>query len=418
MNRMTGNPGRNERGQVTLLVALILLVAITIVVLFTARSAIMEQRVSANELRAKQAMAAAEAGLDRAHSYMLAGGLDQDDDDQLDVLPTQTLDNGATYRVLFCDSETPDFNPGNDGRCARSATATMTCNDASHRARNAMVIACGWSDDSAARHMVTQLLRASPSMARPPSNPLTARGNVNVSGNMTVVNYYNNLTIWTGHSLDFNNATAKTFIRDPNLPVPQAPDLDDPDLLANYPAVPEDTNFANCNNNSAYYICSTHKDARGPDVIETDTTLLNLTNDELFQSYFGLDPASYRDTVVTQEVTEAELADGGLRENEILWLDGGGTIDMELGTRLEPVILIVDGDAHFGANAVIHGMVYVRGGVGGTGTPKIYGATVVEGEVDGTGNVTVLYDPVAAGGAANIGELSGVPGSWRDWAQP
>ncbi|MFP4155093.1 MAG: PilX N-terminal domain-containing pilus assembly protein [Halothiobacillaceae bacterium] len=418
MTRIVRLDRRQERGQVTLLVALVLLVAITIVVLFTARSAIVEQRVSANETRAKQAMAAAEAGLDRAHVYMREDGLDQDDDGTLDVLATQTLGNGATNRVLFCDGSDPEFNPASGGHCARNATGTMTCNAASPRARHATIVACGWSDDSAARHQVTQVVRSSPSMANPPSNPLTARGTVNVAGNMTVVNYYNNLTIWTGQTLDYNNATAKTFIRDPNLPAPETPDLDDPDALAGYPAVPEDINFANCSNTGDYYICGTHKDARGPDVIESDTTLRNLSNEQLFESYFGLPPDDYRDQVVTSEVTHQELTDGDSRDGEIIWLDEGGSINRELGTRLDPVILIVDGDVEFGGNAVIHGIVYVRGDLGGSGTPRIYGSIIVEGEADGTGNVTVLYDPVAAGGAASIGELSGVPGSWRDWAQP
>ena len=67
IKRMNGNaiPAK-EHGASTLFITLILLLLSSLVVFYTARNAINEQRLSANEVRTKQAHDAASAGLDYA----------------------------------------------------------------------------------------------------------------------------------------------------------------------------------------------------------------------------------------------------------------------------------------------------------------------------------------------------------------
>ncbi|HHO69901.1 MAG TPA: hypothetical protein ENN02_00255, partial [Halothiobacillus sp.] len=73
-----------QQGMATVMAALVLLVAATLIVLFTARSAFMEQRISGNEVRAKQAMAAAQAGFDHALAHIQKNGIDHDNDGIVD----------------------------------------------------------------------------------------------------------------------------------------------------------------------------------------------------------------------------------------------------------------------------------------------------------------------------------------------
>ncbi|MBN2843667.1 MAG: hypothetical protein JXM68_11280, partial [Sedimentisphaerales bacterium] len=59
-----------QSGAATLLVAVILLIVITVVTLYTANVGLQDQRISGNDFRAKVAFSAAQAGLDYAESYI------------------------------------------------------------------------------------------------------------------------------------------------------------------------------------------------------------------------------------------------------------------------------------------------------------------------------------------------------------
>jgi len=59
-----------QRGVATLFVSLMLLIAVTLLVMFAARVGILDQRISGNEYRHKEAFSNAEAGLDQAASYL------------------------------------------------------------------------------------------------------------------------------------------------------------------------------------------------------------------------------------------------------------------------------------------------------------------------------------------------------------
>ncbi|MDR9451015.1 MAG: hypothetical protein RI637_07355, partial [Acidimicrobiia bacterium] len=317
------------------------------------------------------------------------------------------------YQVAFCAPASP-----NVGSCPETP-APPTCNPTSPLALEALVASCGWSDDRAARRLVTRLIRNTPSMPGPATNPVTAKGGVNVSGNVSVANYFNNLSIWTGETLDTASATGKTFIRKPTLDVPENPDFSDPDSWADYTPpdgeISENFNFANCT--SANFICGTQKNVQGPDVIDNDTTLAGITDDDLFRNFFGYDPATYLDRSVSNEVTSATLDDGTNRAREIIWVNGdlNGLPD-ELGTRTEPVVLIVDGNFNTSGNPILNGVLYVRGDIQGSGTPVINGALIAEGTVNKSGgNIEVLYDPLAVGIASRLGDAASVPGTWRDW---
>ena len=87
-----------------------------------------------------------------------------------------------------------------------------------------------------------------------------------------------------------------------------------------------------------------------------------------------------------------------------------------IGSRNQPVTILVNGNWTGGGNTTIYGMVYVKGDVNLTGGVTVVGATAVEGQVAGTGNLTVVYDPTTIDNVkTKTGKPGAIPGSWRDW---
>ncbi|ATI02118.1 MULTISPECIES: PilX N-terminal domain-containing pilus assembly protein [Cycloclasticus] len=60
----------NQKGVATLLVSIILLIGVTLITVFAARVGVMDQRISANEYRHKEAQAAADAALEQAAAFI------------------------------------------------------------------------------------------------------------------------------------------------------------------------------------------------------------------------------------------------------------------------------------------------------------------------------------------------------------
>ncbi|TNG02135.1 MAG: hypothetical protein EP297_01520, partial [Gammaproteobacteria bacterium] len=73
-----------QRGAMSLLISLVILVLITFVSLYTAHTVSMEQKITGNEFRSRQSFEAAEAGLRGALTY-LRNGIDRNDDGLADT---------------------------------------------------------------------------------------------------------------------------------------------------------------------------------------------------------------------------------------------------------------------------------------------------------------------------------------------
>lgn len=412
MNMNTPALPTRQRGMATLLVALILLIAITLIVITTARTAFMEQRMSGNDMRTKAAFEAAQAGLDFAVSYFnTPGGMDKDSppDGVIDTLTANpvalTDQSGARivgyYQVVFC-SETLDLNAADcDTLDFTNCSGTPPANPLA-----TLILACGWSDDNVGQRRIVQVLRKSPAMSNPPTNPLSARGGVNVGGSATVTNYFNNLTIWSGQSIDNIGNSGKTYVRNPDVPTPVAD-----------AAIPLPPSPTTCTSNDDY-ICTTDINTVGPDVIASDTSIAYLTDEQFFVNYFGETPAEYRETYASMEVAGNDTSSLDGTQNEVIWVEGdasfqGGT---QIGDRDNPVIVIINGDASAAGTVTIYGVVYVMGDISGAGNFEVQGSMIVNGLVSGTGSVDVTFDPVTVGKAGTqLAKAGSLAGSWRDW---
>lgn len=399
-------------GAVTLLTSVMIMLLATILVVAVSRTTLMEQRISGNEIRTRLAHEAAEAGLNFGLAYLTQtsqGGLtvpmgaDKNKNGEADTIAITTLTGTSNqYSVAFC-SPTENLSAVS----CPNAPGAVTCTVASTTYfRTPRLVACGWSDDGLGRAMLSQGLGTVPAVSNPVTMPLTSKGAVNVQGSATITNYYNNLTIWSGGSLSNIGNSGKTFVRNPNVPPP-----------ANSVAPPTPPSACGSSDD---YVCLTDKNSTGPDVIDSDPTLSNLSDADLFNIYFGqVDVAAYSANVASMaDVAPGNVGtlDGVKQETFVVTGSITNTMNFTIGSRDQPVVMIVNGDWTGGGNTTIYGIVYVTGNIDLAGTKTVYGGMVVEGTVAGTGSLDIIYDPLVSDNAANkIGRAGSIPGSWRDW---
>jgi Tfp pilus assembly protein PilX len=397
-----------QRGAATVFVTMVLILAVMLIAAYTNREAIMEQRLSANEVRAKQAFAAANAGIEHALAYLRSGGLDHNNDGTVDTITSDALTNGtgqATYyKVAYCGSAAIPVCPATHaGALACAAPTDIT---------KVAAVACGWSDDDSSVQRLVQVMGATPSLGGTISTPVIARGTVNLlTGGATIMNYFNDLTVWSGGSLLGQSNTGKTFIRD-IVSNPTASLADPYRTTGTSPA---------CLSPPAGYQCSTQGSTLGHDTVFGDTNLSSMTADGLFNYIFGQAPDAYRAETATWVVDPAGTGNSTVLNSivgmtdQTIWVEGDASLPGDIGTQDHPVILVINGNFDMGANSVINGLVYVNGNITGNGSPTIYGALIGAGGASATGNLKVVYDPKVLGRAANLGKAGKVQGSWRDW---
>lgn len=409
---------RRQAGLGTLLVAVVLLLLVMVLIATVSRTMVVEQRMSANQVRAKQAHEAAQAGIDAAMTYITTGvgGTDRNGDNIADDLASVTLSTGASYRAAFCHpedtataitcSDTSGTRPG----CNYLDNLTPAGGNAPQEAtflNTPLIVACGWSDDNIAKKTIRQHVGAVPALADPPTMPITAKGAINVSGAVTVDNLFNNLTIWSGQPVTNVGASGRTAVLDPACPT-------------------QDPTAALLASNDPCLLVTSQDDVIGPDVISSDISLASLSTDEMFSNFTGAPNLStYRDRVGVRTLSNAEAQtlddNGGVKgQAVVIQNDNEGTGDITLpngtiGSRERPVVLIINGN-WTGGNVTVFGAIYVRGNITLAGNPVVQGAVLVEGNVGGTGNLTVRYSPFVMENAANrTGRPGLIPGSWRDW---
>jgi hypothetical protein len=155
--------------------------------------------------------------------------------------------------------------------------------------------------------------------------------------------------------------------------------------------------------------------------------------DRMFASVFSIRPEAFRTQPAAIQLTcpisgcsaATVRSAWELNPGRPLWLTGNLNIDSagNIGTALDPVVIVVNGDLQFTTSGVtIFGVVYNRLLPAGdtdwttTGSGQVTGAVVAEGGVNGTGAVTVAYDAdVIRLIRFNNGSFVRVPSSWRDY---
>lgn len=423
---------RSQRGISTLFVTLVLLLLSSLVVFFAARGAINEQRLSANELRTKQAFAAATAGLEHAMTHFgksADGGLDQFTNATGVAPPDNSADPISGQSALFSGAQRPSYyearycDPDSAApQCPTTHTATFSCGTAlpTSKFRNPLFVACGWSDDDTAVVRLVQRAGRAPTLPGKITSPVVTKGSTTLmTGGASIFNYFNDLTIWAGGSaVTSGSMTGKTFIRDITTDQTPSPTRD-------FRGTSQGSNSPGCNNPWPGYDCSTDGSASGHDMVFNDTNLSTLTGDQFFAKFMTPStPDAFRDAatwkvdlnngMTGEDSTDINSLAG--KQDAVIWVEGNvNSLSGTIGSVDKPVILVVNGDLDLGSNANIYGLVYVRGNFTSSGTPTIYGSLISQGTATGGSNLKIIYDPGVLAGSGQLGKAGKVQGSWKDW---
>jgi len=406
------SPAR-QRGATTLLITVLILFLATLLIIAVSRTTVTEQRLSANEMRSRQAFEAAQAGFDHALAALLETGSSSD----VSLTPRCLRADGdcsdpvekpfPEYRFAYCDPNDPGF-----GECP-DQPAALTCNEVPVAdLKKPFIVSCGWSDDDLGRRIIRQGFQTVPALGHPSTVPFVAKGTIGVTGSASIWNPYTNLNVWTGGDMSVDSAAGHTYLRDPNLP-PLSKD-----------SPPDDPSPSTVCDGIKCYLEVTNNTTTGPDVIANDLTLDTLTAAEMFTLFTGAaDVEDYKASVASKIFTNTEAAGpssplDGLLGHAVV-IEGDFTLPNTqdaIGSRERPVVLIIDGNLTGGGSPEVHGIVYVTGNLDLTGSPNVYGGMIVQGNVEGTGGLNVVYDPFAIENAdERVGRSAPTPGDWRDW---
>ena len=280
-HKTSASAPRRQQGAATIFITIVLLLAVGLIALYANRGAILEQRLVANEIRAKQAFAAAQAGLDTALAqwHTTTPGIPTTNADRIVLTPLQNAGRQASYyQARYYDADAAVAKPA----CPAVRTTLMPDIPRPPSLTQIIVVSCGWSDDNTSVQRVSQVIGPSESTGGSVQTPLIARGTANLLvGGASVFNYFNDLNVWSGGPALSQSGAGKTYVRN----------------MTNNPIANVTDDFRNSgtgNNPSSYYESSTAGTKIGHDTVTGDTNLSSRTPDQFFEYLFGKTLAAYQ----------------------------------------------------------------------------------------------------------------------------
>lgn len=455
-----------QRGAATLFVAVIMLVAITLVALVSSKTVVNETKMAANNYRTTQAVAAANYAMDLGVNYFDTGGFDRlNEKDSSGNLVLVADGNAAvlgndsvTDSVIDIDNDgdydSDDVNMNalslvsTDGKQTLSATLSFNnsgCGAAGLDFKGGEITATGFSDDGEAMRIITRCVGPLAVLRNDgPKQPLVAQGQVALTGNARIINRFTSTTIWSGGQVTIGSSSAmETYIRSEGVTLVDEVDssgnpVDDSDSTTLNISDPTDMASLLSTDDSAYtQLVSNRNLGNGLDIIDDDSSLDTLIGLDFFKNFFH---AASRGELKLQAGSQVYTDLGSALNTEnpevitsgLVWIEGdqlmtGGTI----GSLEKPAIVYVHGDFRGTGGAKIIGILYVAGTYTVAGGITIVGANIVEGTdfsgtdeapatppvVTGHGTLSLIYwAGITDSGTNNVeGQSAVIAGSWRDW---
>ena len=383
---------RGQKGAITLAVSLAILTLSTLVVFGVSRAILMEQRITNNQNRSTLAFEIAEAGMMQAMEIL---GEDR------------TIDLTAIF-------DTNADGVGDTNSIALgTGTVTVTATDLTGDLTRVGILSRGFSDDGSANRTISQTLETLEPVPTFPGSPVTSKGGVVISGSATVHNPEGHSTIWSGANIDLgsNNSTST--------------EVPDATAVPSYPGC-MDTPM------TCSLVQASSRLLTGVDIIESDSSLGNLTDAEFFEFVFGITPNEFRNSMVTIETVPAMANTvANLSTFDVIWIEGshtfsGITAGCEVAVtgsnvcpaaNTKPSIIIVNGNATFTGGPHFYGILYVVGNVVVGGNTTVHGAIVINGTTTSTtgGSLDVWYNSNILNRTTLAGPTTGSVGTWKDF---
>lgn len=409
---------RRQQG-VSLVVTLVLVVLLSLLALYGAGVLVMDTRSAANDYRAKEALAAAEAGLEQGYS----------------LLSTNSNRIRAIGLDLNSDGDTGDANESAWTACTAAATTApcvavragdranwsyLTVNAALTRqptlgsfALHLMsptngngkmlvynIVASGNAAENTTNTPNTIVKQGAyfyPLILSSIDSPLAATANISLSGNYSIITNANGggsgvpVTAWSAGTItpsgSFTSCYAGDFVGSacPSSAALSKNGLSGPDLVANDSAFPPD----------------------------------------LFKYLFGVPEADFA-KIRAMATVVADCNGLGPTSSGFYWVTGNcNPPNNNIGTPEYPVLLVVEGDATVNSSIDIYGLLFMFNSAGAVqriisnGGPTLHGAIMGQDEIDFqlTGGFVLEYNSAVLAALLNnmsTRRLSRLPGGWSD----
>jgi hypothetical protein len=360
-----------QKGVATLLVTVIIVLLVNILTYMMTRTTAVENRMTAAELRSKQAFHAAQAGLDFALENIITESLDTLNT-SCGIVPVDANDDSPSFQLLY-GRENPVCPSPTLGLQTRSFVRSIG-RSADGSAVRILEVAIDLE-----REWISTPLEGSGGTGGTPSIPgaIVSKGSVSFSGTASAApcGTAEQCRAWADEG---HNWQAEAYN-----------DTYDGVLVTSGGVVdpPEGTK-------------STRLYTDLNQIVE-NSPLGALSDAAFFNSVLGVDKTDFRADAepISMDGTRTDI-----NSNPNIWIDarneGGGALNYTVpsdgawGSPEKPIVMVVDGNLEIGANTVIWGIVYVTGEVvKGSGTAKIVGALIAEEPITkATGNIAVFYN--------------------------
>lgn len=396
---------RREAGYASLAFGVILLLVLSLMSIYLARSGIVDLRTSANKARYAEALAQAERRLEVGLGWMTLSS------------NRATLDPTNDGLWPLCSTLAAPFSTfGNTWRCrAMSSTYTgpsgsqtdaftlATPNDANVRGTIYYVATTGTSGDNTANATVKQGIYFYSILGDGTSQtpPMMGAGNVPLNGTFSVVANPNGagpgvpVSVWSRVSISAPQGSSATC------------------------QIQEFTKDGDCSGSPI-----SQKDIKGPDIVDNDP---NFPTD-VFQYVFGLPTSSYG-TIKAQSPPLSDCSSLAGRTG-IVWVTGNCTISGTVGNNGGLILVVEGGNIQLNANSRFRGLLFAFGPNGNAGDitanggAQLYGSMIsndaVSMGININGTFDMIYDTnligeITSPGNTQFKPMARIPASWADY---
>lgn len=419
MKKISTHTQRTRQRGVSLIVTLLITVLLSLLALYGAGILVQDTRSAANDFRARQALTAAESGVEQGYSLMMANkkfiktiGLDlnndADTDDTSESGWTVCTTSGAECQSIRTTDRTNWYYLTIDDALVNAPAEgsfrlyllTPRTGDSSRLVYN--IVAIGESADQSSRAVVKQGAYFFPLIHGDIGAPVAAAGNIPLGGNFSIVTNANGggsgqaLSAWTRNTstIASTGSTSRCHMG-------------------------ERLSGGGCPATSSL--------AEGPGACDDDLCRDTNFPADLFKFLFGVPKDQFQKirnkaTVLTSCDTLGPASSG------LIWVTGNCNFpNGDIGSITEPVTLVVEGDVTLNASNQFYGFLYLFKYPAPTTAPKliangnatIHGAVFANDDIDLqlTGGFVLKYDTTVLGNlkkGTSGRALGRIAGAWSD----
>lgn len=408
---------KTQRGMATLTTALILLIAITLIIFSSAKVGIVEQKIAANDYRAKQALHAAQAALDRAVYESNVTGVGTVNG-VLPSTPTALTPVGGgpstyyayAYGRVLSDSDDDGIDDSSDAD--DDADGIDDSSDTENSLLLIKITATGYSDDYCATctHYATktiqQYIKKYSPLPSVPNNPLSTGGSYDSNSNS--ISIVNDISGAGGTAIQ---AQGTIDTHDKN--VTSVNGVEGAGLVPNATTAGVNGLVDTTAERDAFF-----ENAFG-------TTKTEVQSMSLPVSCSGTCNAQLGNTGTT--LSGNTITNYGSPKAPMIWVTGDTTLNSNtvIGSPTNPVVLVINGTLTINGGVTIYGFVYVTGnvtdslvgvGVDASGGATVQGSIVSEESLNFAGTVNLAFNKFDTGPPGPPGPDFYVktPGTWTD----